>query len=132
MSANLEVIKGIYAEFEKGDFDRALANVSDDVIWTERIPFAGSAVGDKEKIKSMFARVGESLEWHMDFDHFVDGGDIIVCVGTYSFRIKPAPPTEPLSKARVCHVWWFGEDGLVARYEQFSDTLKAQAIIRHW
>jgi ketosteroid isomerase-like protein len=132
MSRNLDIIKGIYAEFEKGEFDKALANVSDDIIWTERMPFAGTRIGSKDAIKAMFARVGEELEWNMQFDQFVDGGDMIVCVGTYSFRLKPFPPNEPLGTARVCHVWWFGEDGLVARYEQFADTLKGQAVIGRW
>ena len=71
MPSNSEIIQEIYDEFEKGDFDKALSRVSDDIIWTERIPFAGTTIGDKAEIKAMFARVGETLDWNMDFDHMV-------------------------------------------------------------
>jgi ketosteroid isomerase-like protein len=130
VSHTLDLVKDIYARFEEGDFDGALANVSDDIVWTERIPFAGTTIGNKDEIKAMFARVGEDLDWRMQLKEFVDGGDMVVAVGTYAFRAKPHGPDEPLSHARVCHVWWLGEDGLIARYEQFVDTLKAQSIIQ--
>lgn len=132
MSRNLENLKEIYSAFGEGDFDRALSKMSDDIIWTERMPYAGTRIGNKDEIKDMFARVTENLEWNMDFGEFIDGGDIVVSIGTYGFRTKPFPPGEPLGTARVCHVFWFDDDGLVTRYEQFADTLKGQAIIQAW
>ena len=78
MSRNLENLKEIYSAFGEGDFDRALAHISEDIIWTERMPYAGTRIGSKDEIKAMFARVSEGLEWNMDFDEFIDGGDVVV------------------------------------------------------
>jgi ketosteroid isomerase-like protein len=129
MSRTLEIVHEIYDEFSKGNFAAALANVSPTVLWTERIPYYGTLTSHAEIIV-LFEEVVKNFDWGMSFDHFVDGGDIVVAVGTYSWLVKPAPPKEPRTDARVCHVWWMGDDGLIARYEQFVDTIKALHIIQ--
>jgi ketosteroid isomerase-like protein len=129
MSLALDIVKEIYGSFEKGEFDKALARVSPDVIWTERIPYHGTCT-NHEEIIALFHEVVENFDWGMTFDHFVDGGDMVVAVGTYSWLVKPSPPNEPRTNARVCHVWWLGDDGLIARYEQFVDTIKALHILQ--
>jgi ketosteroid isomerase-like protein len=129
MSIPLEIVNEIYDEFEKGNFTKALSRVSRDVIWTERIPYYGTLTSHDE-IVALFEQVVENFDWGMNFDHFVDGGDMVVAVGTYSWVTKPSSPTEPRTEARVCHVWWLGDDDLIARYEQFVDTIKALHIIQ--
>ncbi|MFI6603310.1 hypothetical protein ACIBHX_44345 [Nonomuraea sp. NPDC050536] len=44
----------------------------------------------------------------------VDGGDVIVVVGTYR-------ATGRYMRARFAHVWHL-EDGVARRFEQFTDT----------
>jgi ketosteroid isomerase-like protein len=129
MSRTLDVVHEIYGEFGKGNFSGALAHVAPDVIWTERIPYWGTLTSHREII-SLFEAVVANFDWGMEFDHFVDGGDMVVAVGTYSWLTKPSAPTEPRTSARVCHVWWMGEEGLIVRYEQFVDTIKALQIIQ--
>jgi ketosteroid isomerase-like protein len=127
--STLTLVEEIYDHFAKGNFDAALARLSPDIVWTERVPYQGTATS-RDEIRTLFRYVTENFEWDMQFDHFVDGGEIVVVIGTYSWRTKPAARTEPQTHARFCHVWWCGEDGLIGRYEQFVDSIKGVGVIQ--
>jgi ketosteroid isomerase-like protein len=128
MSSTLTAVEEIYKQFGQGNFAAALALLSPEIVWTERVPYQGTATS-RDEIRALFEYVTANFDWGMHFDHFVDGGEIVVVIGTYSWRTKPAAQTEPQTHARFCHVWWAGEDGLIARYEQFVDSIKGLGII---
>jgi ketosteroid isomerase-like protein len=128
MPTGADIVRGIYDAFGAGDFAKALQNVSPNVIWRELIPYQGTFTSHDE-IVYLFEKVVEEFDWQMDFRHFVDGGDIVVVLGTYTWVKRPAAPDEPRTSVHMAHAWWL-EDGLVTRYEQFADTLKAISIIQ--
>jgi ketosteroid isomerase-like protein len=129
LSQALDTVKELYERFEAGEIDEALARVSPDVIWTARIPYCYTTTS-REQVHAVLSSVRGDLDWQMHFDHFVDGGDMVVAVGTYSWVTVPSYPDEPRSYSRFCHVWWFGEDGSITRYEQVADSVRALQIMR--
>lgn len=71
-------------------------------------------------IDNVFKVLGSAWEnYRFVLDHLVDGGDVIVGIGTYSgsYRATGKP-----MQARVAHVWRL-ESGKVIKFEQFTDTL---------
>ncbi|HEY8905543.1 MAG TPA: DUF4440 domain-containing protein, partial [Rhodoferax sp.] len=59
-------------------------------------------------------------------EHLVDGGDVIVGVGTYSGIYRATGKT---MQARVAHVWRL-DAGKVVQFEQFTDTLLVANAMR--
>jgi len=122
MRSNIDIVRDHYAASARGDIAAMMADVSPDVRWTEMagFPCAGTWVGPQQVIDSVFAVLGSTWEgYQFMLERLIDGGDSIVGVGEYSgiYRRTGKP-----MRARVAHVWRL-EDGRIARFEQFTDTL---------
>ncbi len=122
MSNNYDIVKGHYAASERQDIAGMFAHVSEKVEWTEMagFPCAGTWIGPQAVIDQVFKVLGTAWEnYRFVLEQLVDGGDVIVGIGTYSglYRATGKP-----MQARVAHVWRL-EAGKVVKFEQFTDTL---------
>ncbi|WP_214316847.1 nuclear transport factor 2 family protein [Nonomuraea sediminis] len=121
MSKNLDAVRASYAASDSGDVKGILAPLAPDAQWTEMagFPYAGTYTGPQEVLDHVFARLGSEWDgYRADPEEFVDGGDVIVVIGTYSGTYRA---TGRHMRARFTHVWHL-EDGLARRFEQFTDT----------
>lgn len=128
MSA-FDVVRDHYAASDRGDLDAMLAPLGPDAAWTEMagFPYAGTYHGPDGVRAGVFMRIGEDWDgYRFDLDELVDGGDVIVGIGTYSGTCKA---TGKSMRARVAHVWRLENDVVVA-FEQFADTLLVDRAMR--
>lgn len=119
--SNADVIREHYAASDRGDLAGMLAPLAPDAAWTEMagFPYAGTYHGPDGVRDGVFARIGAEWDgYRFDLEELVDGGDVVVGIGTYSGVYKA---TGKSMTARVAHVWRL-RDGVVVAFEQFADT----------
>ena len=128
-TTNAEIIAEHYAANDRGDLDGMLAPFADDVRWTEAagFPYAGTYIGPDAVAENVFARIQEDWDdYTVAIDEIVDGGDVVVGIGTYSGTHRQ---TGRFFAARVAHVWRLA-DGKVVAFEQFTDTELVNRALR--
>jgi ketosteroid isomerase-like protein len=126
MATNKQIIQGAYEAFAKGDVPSVLAMMDDKIEWTEAEGFPlydGTFVGPQAVVDGVFMRLGEiGDDFTVTPTRFVAEGDIVVAVGTYSWKHRS---TGERAKVQMAHVWTF-RDGKIISFEQLVDTLKVQ------
>ncbi|MDW5416645.1 nuclear transport factor 2 family protein [Iodobacter sp. CM08] len=128
MRSNLLIIVEHYAASARQDIAAMMADLADDVQWTEMagFPCAGTYIGKQQIIEGVFKVLGS--EWNdytFTLERLIDGGDSIVGIGDYSASHRQSGKA---MKARVVHVWQLS-GGKIRKFEQFTDTLLvAQAM----
>lgn len=120
--STLESVKAVYQAFAEGNIPSVLGFLSPEIDWTEAegFPYAGTYHGPRAVLEGVFMRLGS--EWNGFAcvpDEFVDGGDTVVALGTYSGTYKK---TGKSFKANFAHVWKV-QDGKAIRFIQHVDTL---------
>ncbi|MFN7944128.1 MAG: nuclear transport factor 2 family protein [Blastocatellia bacterium] len=123
--SNLNLIKGTYEAFAKGDVPGVLGILDADIRWQEAdgFPLAGTYNGPQGVLEGVFMRLGQLWEGFAAVPHeFIDGGDTIVALGHYSGK---ASSTGKSFQAAFAHVWKL-QDGRVIRFVQYVDTLLVQ------
>ncbi|MDX2030161.1 MAG: nuclear transport factor 2 family protein [Blastocatellia bacterium] len=121
-SQNLETIQGAYAAFAKGDVPGVLGVLDAEIAWTEAegFPYGGTYNGPNAVLEGVFMRLGTEWDGFAAVPaQFVDGGDMVVALGTYSGTNKA---TGKSFEAPFAHAWTF-RDGKVVRFVQYTDTL---------
>ena len=127
--SNAEIIRSHYAASDRGDLDGMLAPLASDVRWTEAagFPYAGTYVGPDAVAAHVFARLQEDWDdYTVAIDEVIDGGDVVVGIGTYSGTNRA---TGRFFAARVAHVWRL-KDAEVVAFEQFTDTEMVSRALR--
>ena len=128
---NVQLLKGLYDAFGKGDIPAVLGLMSPDIRWyeAESNPYRPSGepwVGPDTILESLFMRMG--AEWDGFTIHtgsFHGAGDSVIVEGRYSGTYKP---TGKSIDVQVCHVWDV-KGGKVTRFQQYADTAKLQAAM---
>lgn len=118
---NTQIIRRHYAASSRGDLPGMLASFSAEVQWTEAagFPYAGTYVGADAVAENVFARIqAEWDDYTVEIDEVIDGGDVVVGIGTYSGTYTN---TGRYFSARVAHVWRL-KGGEIVAFEQFTDT----------
>jgi len=125
MSSNADVIRGVYAAFQKGDIPSVLAAMAPDIVWNEaeNFPYADKSpyVGPDAILHGVFARLGD--EWNgfsVKEEDLIDAGDTIVTLGRYGGAPKA---TGKKINAQFAHVWRF-KNGKIVSFQQYTDTLQ--------
>lgn len=127
--SNADLIRQHYAANDRGDLDGMLAPFAADIRWTEAagFPYAGTYVGPDAVVRNVFHRIQEEWDdYTVAIDEVVDGGDVVVAIGTYSGTYKQ---TGRFFAARVVHVWRVA-GGEVVAFEQFTDTELVNRALR--
>lgn len=129
MSANLDLIRGLYEAFAAGDVPGVLARMAPDIVWNEaeNFPYADGNPyrGPEAILTGVFARLGGEWDGFAAVPaEFLDAGDTIVVLGRYRGTYKA---TGRAFDADMAHVWRV-RDGKAAEFRQYTDTLQAARV----
>ncbi|HEX5022084.1 MAG TPA: nuclear transport factor 2 family protein [Candidatus Binatia bacterium] len=128
---NLEVIRGMYESFSRGDVSAVLGQMHQHIEWREAENFIyadrSPYVGPQAVLEGVFMRLAS--EW-ADFtvtpEEWLDAGNHVVVLGTYTGRHKDSG-TEV--RAQFAHIWSVTHERVV-RFQQYTDTKQfADAIV---
>ena len=123
--SNIELIRGLYDGFARGDVAEVLARMSPDIVWNEaeNFPYADRNPyrGPESVLNGVFARIGAEWEgFEAVPEELIDAGDTVVALGRYRGRCRA---TGGAVDAQMVHVWRI-EDGKAASFQQYADTLQ--------
>src|SRR5215207_38519 len=120
---SLEVIRGLYDSFGRGDVPAVLSQMDETVEWREAENFIyadrNPYVGPQAVLEGVFMRLGS--EWDgftVTPEEWLDAGNHVVVLGTYTGRHKE---TGTEVRAQFAHVWGV-RAGRVVRFQQYTDT----------
>jgi len=126
---NLQLIRGIYEAFGRGDVPGVVGAMAPDMVWNEaeNFPYADGNpyCGPEAILGGVFARLGS--EWDgfaATPEEYLDAGDTVVVLGRYHGICKA---TGLAMDAQLAHVWRVAE-GKAARFQQYTDTLQAARV----
>jgi ketosteroid isomerase-like protein len=123
MGKNIDIVKGIYAAFGKGDVPAVLGAFDPGIQWNEAENFlyadGNPYAGSQAVAEGVFQRVVSDVDgFALAPEHFIDGGDTIVVEGRYRGTMKS---TSTRVDAQFAHVWRL-RGGKVIRFQQYTDT----------
>ena len=123
MSRGIDIVKGIYEAFGRGDVVAVLGAFDAGVSWREADGFlyadGNPYVGPQAVAQGVFQRIGGDMDGlTLSLDNIVDGGDTVVTEGRYHATMKK---TGTPVDAQFAHVWQV-RDGKVVRFQQYTDT----------
>ena len=130
MVTPVDVIREVYAGFDRGSINELLTSLHPQAEWheAEHVTFwPGSPfVGPDAVIRGLFARIPKVFgdTWSIDVERLFGSATTVIMQGRYSGIVQSTG--EHLSP-QVAHIWDF-EDGKIVRFQQYTDTwLFAQA-----
>lgn len=125
MQNDLDIIRGMYAAFSRGDIASVMTALAPDIVWIEAdgFPSAGTYRTPDDVLHKVFMRLG--AEWDgfsaVPRDYVCDGGRV-VAIGDYSGTCKA---TGKWFAAPFAHVWKLRGSAVVG-FQQFTDTALVQ------
>lgn len=127
-SRNLDRVKKAYKAIANGNISAVLDLLDENVTWREMegFPYAGLHRGPDAVRDNVLAKLGSEWEsFKSPPEEFVDVGDTVVALGTYSGTYKK---TGVSMRAPFAHVWTL-EDGKVQSFRQYTDTVLVQRAL---
>jgi uncharacterized protein len=129
---NVEILRGMYDAFARGDVESVLGRMDEDVVWNEaeNSPYADGNpyLGPQAVLEGVFARLGTEWEgFTVAPEELLDAGERVVALGTYTGTHKG---TGTEVRAQFVHVWRL-RGGKVTSFQQYTDTKQfAEAVAR--
>ena len=114
---SLELVRGAYDAFGRGEIEGVFAILAEDVDWTvpEVLPQGGHYAG-KQDVAAFFERLGSLWEGlSLDIEDFVASGDRVCVIG----RASGGRDGERTGYGWV-HVWTV-RDGAAVRFAEYAD-----------
>ncbi len=129
-SQNVQAVRAVYDAFARGDIPSVLAAMSPDIVWNEaeNFPYADGNpyTGPEAVLSGVFARLGGEWDGFAAVPGAFHGaGDTVFVLGRYAGVYKA---TGEAIDAQFVHVWTL-ENGKVARFQQYTDTLQAARVV---
>ncbi|TMJ20244.1 MAG: nuclear transport factor 2 family protein [Alphaproteobacteria bacterium] len=123
---NVALVRGIYDAFAAGNVAGVVGRMNPDIEWNEaeNFPYADNNPyrGPEAILSGVFARLGTEWDGFAALpEEYLDAGDTVVVLGRYRGAHRA---TGRALDAQLAHVWRI-EDGKVARFQQYTDTLAA-------
>jgi ketosteroid isomerase-like protein len=120
---NVQVIRGLYEAFGRGDVPMVLGQMDQSIEWNEAENFIyadrNPYVGPQAVLEGVFMRFGSDWDgFTVTPEEWLDAGDRIVVLGIYSGTHKA---TGRQVRAQFAHIWSMRE-GRVVRFQQYTDT----------
>jgi uncharacterized protein len=123
MAENVDLVRGAYEAFARGDVGSVLGILDENIEWhqAEHVTSwpGGAFVGPQAVVEGVFARIPQ------DFDGFtIDIGRIVSCGDTVLVEARyraTAKATGKALDAQVAHIWDF-DNGKVVHWQQYTDT----------
>lgn len=127
---NVDVMRGLYDAFSRGDVPTVLAGMDANIEWNEAEshPYADHNPyrGPQAVLDGVFMRLGEEWEFfRVVTEHFLDAGESVVMLGRYQAKHRASGKG---LDAQVAHVWQL-RDGKVIRFQQYTDTAQFVATV---
>ena len=121
---NVELVRGIYDAFARGDVAAVLGAMSPDIEWieAENFPLADRNPyrGPQAVAEGVFARLAADWDgFGVEPEEFLDAGDTVVALGRYRGTHKA---TGRAMNPQLAHVWRVA-GGKVTGFRQYVDTL---------
>jgi len=127
--SNVTAVQGLYEAFSRGDVPTVIGFLDDDIAWTEAegFPYSGTYHGPNSVLDNVFMRLATEWDGYAAVPaEFIDGGDTVVVLGTYSGTYKA---TGKGFRAGFAHVWRI-KDGKAVRFIQYTDTLLVDKALK--
>ena len=129
MSANTDLVGGLYEAFGRGDVPSVVAALDPQIEWidAEGFPTAGTYIGPDAVVNEVFGPL--MMDWEgfsVIANELIDGGDTVVSLGRYAGTYNGT------GKAMSCdfaHVWTL-RDGKAVRFRQYVDSALVQDAMR--
>ena len=129
--SSVDIVKGLYETFGRGDIPAVLAMMDPRIEWYEAegnpyMPTGKAWVGPDAVLNKLLIRIGN--EWDGFAVHparFHDAGDTVVVEARYSGTYKA---TGKSMNAQVCHVWSV-RNGKVTKFQQYMNTAHLQDVM---
>lgn len=123
MADNVELVRGAYEAFARGDVPALLEVLDENVEWNEaeHIPYwpGGPLIGPQAVLEGVLARIAEDFDnFTVNVERVVGCGETVLVEARYRATLKQ---TGKSLDAQVAHVWDF-RDGKAVRWQQYSDT----------
>ena len=120
---NVEMVRGLYDSFGKGDAPSVLGKMDHAIEWNEAENFiyadGNPYVGPQAVLEGVFMRLGTEWEgFSVTPEEWMDAGNRVVVLGTYAGTHRG---TSKRVRAQFAHVWSLKE-GRVVRFQQYTDT----------
>jgi uncharacterized protein len=125
---SVDVVKGIYEAFARGDVPAVLGGFAEDIEWyeAEGMPYGGLHRGGESVAQKVFGPISEDVEgFAVTPEEFMGSGDAVAVVTRYTGTGKATG--KRLDQTAV-HVWDI-RDGKAARFRQFMDTVKFGEVV---
>jgi hypothetical protein len=126
---NVATVRSLYEAFAKGDVPTVLGAFTPDAEWREAENFiyadGNPYVGAGAILQGVFLRL--ATEWDKfaaNPAQYFDAGDTVIVTGRYTGSYKA---TGRSIDAQFAHFWTL-QDGKVARFQQYADTLQAAQV----
>jgi uncharacterized protein len=124
----VDVVRGVYEAFARGDVPGVLGLFADDIEWyeAEGMPYGGLHRGPDAVAQNVFGPITEDVEgFAVTPEEFITSGDAVAVVARYTGTGKETG--KRLDQTGV-HVWDI-RAGKVARFRQFMDTVKFAEVV---
>lgn len=118
---NLEIVQNLYNLFKNKDLDKIRELFHENIKWNQMkgFPNGGEYVGADEIFLHVFKGFSDNWsDWSADVTEFLDAGDDIIAVGTYSGTFNNSGKS---LEADFCHRYTL-KDGVITHFKQFTDT----------
>jgi|SRR5271169_4160289 len=125
---NVELVKGIYAAFGRGDVPAVLGAFTEDIEWfeAEGMPYGGLHRGPEAVAQKVFGPITEDVEgFAVTPEELIGSGATVAAVVRYTGTGKA---TGKALDVPAVHVWEI-RDGKLARFRQFIDTVKYAEVV---
>jgi hypothetical protein len=125
---NVEVVKGVYGAFGRGDVPAVLGAFTDDIEWfeAEGMPYGGVYRGGEAVAQNVFGPIAEDVEgFAVTPEEVIGSGATVAAVVRYTGTGKA---TGKALDVPAVHVWEI-RDGKLARFRQFIDTVKFAEVV---
>ena len=128
---NVDVVRGMYEAFGRGDIEAVLASFDPQIGWREAEsnpyePGGEPWIGPDAIVEKLFVKLGQ--EWDsftVSPGEFYDAGEAVITEGRYRGSYKA---TGKSIDAQFCHVLKLRE-GKVASFQQYLDTARMQDVM---
>lgn len=120
MASNVEIVRGGYEAFDRGDIPAVLAIFADDIEWyaPDELPDGGTYRGPQGVAQFFGVLPTHYQELRVEPDRFLDAGDGVVVEGHHRGTIGGVA-----FEVGFAHVWTLRE-GRAVRFREYMDTGK--------
>jgi ketosteroid isomerase-like protein len=127
---NVEIVRGLYESFGKGDVPTVLGHMHQDIEWNEAENFiyadGNPYIGPQAVLEGVFMRLGSEWEgFTVTPEEWIDAGNRVVVLGIYQ---GTHTGTAKRVRAQFAHVWSLKE-ARVVRFQQYTDTKQFAEVV---